>query len=105
MNGGNFTHKSQEAIIQAQSIAQERGQQQIDALHLLLALLRQEGSVVLTILQRLGVDIERLKRQVEFSLEKIPIIYSPQVFGQFYLTQDMARVLDKAKQEALKMGD
>ena len=105
MNGGNFTHKSQEAIIQAQSIAQGRGQQQIDALHLLLALLRQEGSVVLTILQRLGVDIERLKRQVEFSLEKIPIIYSPQVFGQFYLTQDMARVLDKAKQEALKMGD
>jgi len=91
--------------LQAQSIAQERGQQQIDALHLLLALLNQEGSVVLTILQRLGVDIEKLKKQVEFSLEKIPVIYSPQVFGQFYLTQDMARVLEMAKKEALKMGD
>jgi ATP-dependent Clp protease ATP-binding subunit ClpB len=102
---GNFTHKSQEAIIQAQSIAQERGQQQIDALHLLLALLNQEGSVVLTVLGRLGVDVERLKREVEFALEKIPIIYSPQVFGQFYLTQDMARVLEVAKKEALKMGD
>jgi len=102
---GNFTHKSQEAIIQAQSIAQERGQQQIDALHLLLALLNQEGSVVLTVLERLGVDIERLKREAEFSLEKIPVIYSPQVFGQFYLTQDMARVLEIAKKEALKMGD
>jgi ATP-dependent Clp protease ATP-binding subunit ClpB len=105
MNGGNFTHKSQEAIIQAQSIAQERGQQQIDALHLLLALLNQEGSVVLTVLQRLGVDVEKLKREVEFSLEKIPVIYSPQVFGQFYLTQDMARVLEVAKKEAMKMGD
>jgi len=105
MNGGNFTHKSQEAILQAQSIAQERGQQQIDALHLLLALLNQEGSVILTVLQRLGVDVEKLKREVEFSLEKIPVIYSPQVFGQFYLTQDMAKVLEMAKKEALKMGD
>ena len=105
MNEANFTHKAQEAILNAQSIAQERGQQQIDALHLLYSLLSQEGSVVLTILQRLGADMERLKKQVEFSLDKIPVIYSPQVFGQFYLTQDMARVLEKARQEALKMGD
>jgi len=34
MNGGNFTHKAQEAIVKAQSFAQERNQQQIDALHL-----------------------------------------------------------------------
>ena len=105
MNGGNFTHKSQEAIIRAQNFAQERGQQQIDALHLLFSLLSQEESIVLTILQRLGVDIERLKKQIEFALDKIPVVYSPQAFGQFYLTQDMARVLEKAKQEAMKMGD
>lgn len=105
VNGSNFTHKSQEAIIRAQNLAQERGQQQIDALHLLFALLSQEESVILTILQRLGVDIERLKKQIEFALDKIPVVYSSQTFGQFYLTQDMARVLEKAKQEAIKMGD
>jgi len=105
MNGANLTHKAQETILQAQSIAQEKGQQQIDALHLFYSILSQEGSIVLTVLQRLGVDIEKLKKQVEFSLDKIPVVYSPQAFGQFYLTQDMARVLDRARQEALKMGD
>jgi len=91
--------------MQAQSAAQERGQQQIDALHLLYALLSQEESVVLNLLQRIGVDIEGLKRKVSASLDKIPAITTPQSFGQFYLTQDMAKVLDRAKQEAMKMGD
>lgn len=102
---GNFTHKAQETIMQAQSAAQERGQQQVDALHLLYALLSQEESVVLNLLQRIGVEIEGLKNKVKASLDKIPAINAPQSFGQFYLTQDMAKVLDRAKQEAVKMGD
>ncbi|PJE69616.1 MAG: type VI secretion system ATPase TssH [Candidatus Staskawiczbacteria bacterium CG10_big_fil_rev_8_21_14_0_10_38_10] len=102
---GNFTYKSQEVIMLAQSIAQERGQHQIDALHLLLALIVQEGSVVLTILQKLGVDIENLKKKIEKALKEIPNITTPASFGQFYLTQDMAKVLERAKQETVKMGD
>lgn len=105
MNGTSFTHKAQDAILQAQSIAQEKGQQQIDALHLLVALLSQEESVVLTLLQKIGVDYENLKKKASSALDKIPTIISPQAFGQFYLTQDMARVLERAKQEAMKMGD
>ncbi|MBZ9569825.1 ATP-dependent chaperone ClpB [Patescibacteria group bacterium] len=105
MIGANFTHKAQEAIIRAQSIARQKDQQQIDALHLLSALLSQEGSVVLTILQKLGADIEGLKKKVKVALQRIPVIVSPQTFGQFYLTRDMARVLDRARQEAAKMGD
>jgi len=106
MNGaGNFTHKAQEAILTAQDTARERGQQQIDALHLLLALVSQEGSVVLTLLQKIGVDIENLKKRAKSALEKIPVIATPQTLGQFYLTQDMARVLDRARQESMKMGD
>ena len=105
MNGGNFTHKAQDAILQAQSIAQEKGQQQIDALHLLVSLLSQEESVVLTLLQKIGVDYENLKKKASSALDKIPTIISPQAFGQFYLTQDMAKVLERARQEATKMGD
>ncbi len=105
MNGSNFTHKAQDAILSAQSVAQERGQQQVDALHLLYALLSQEGSVVLNLLLRIGVDIENLKRKTKFAIEKISTIVAPQSFGQFYLTQDMAKVLDKARQESMKMGD
>ncbi|MGB9743537.1 MAG: ATP-dependent Clp protease ATP-binding subunit [Minisyncoccales bacterium] len=102
---GNFTHKAQEAVLRAQNIAQERGQQQIDALHLLLSLLSQEGSVVLTLLQRIGVDVEGLEKKLKQAIDRIPVIITPQVVGQLYLTQDMARVLERARQEATKMGD
>ena len=89
----------------AQNAARERNQQQIDALHLLFALLSQEESVVLTLLQKIGVDIDNLKIRVKKMLEGIPVVASPQTFGQFYLTQDMAKVLDGARQESTKMGD
>ncbi len=101
----NFTHKAQEAIIAAQDLAREKGQQQIDALHLLHSLLFQEESVVLNLLQRMGADIENLQKKTKNSLDKIPILNNPQAFGQFYLTQDMAKVLDRARQESNKMGD
>ena len=101
----NFTHKAQEAIIAAQDLAQENGQQQIDALHLLCALLFQEESVVLNLLQRIGIDIEDLQKKTKAGLTQIPTIATPQSFGQFYLTQDMAKVLDRARQESGKMGD
>lgn len=106
MNGGaNFTNKAQDAILSAQSMAQERGQQQIDALHLLFALLSQENSVVLTVLQKLGADVDNLKKKVESEIKKISTILTPTAFGQFYLTQDMAKVLERARQEAMKMQD
>jgi ATP-dependent Clp protease ATP-binding subunit ClpB len=105
MDGGQFTHKAQEAIMRAQSIVQEKGQQQIDALHLLFALLEQEESLVLTILKKMGIDIENLKEKVEKELIRIPNIIGGPSFGQFYLTQDMARVLERARKESLKMGD
>ena len=55
MNGGNnFTNKAQDALMQAQQISQEKGQAQIDALHLLFALLLQEGSIIITTLQKLA---------------------------------------------------
>jgi len=105
MLGSNFTHKAQEAILRAQSIAQERGQQQIDALHLLSALLSQKEGIVLNLLQRLGIDIEDLDRKIKSSLGRISTIMTPQTFGQFYLTQDMAKALKRAREESVKMGD
>ena len=104
--GGEFTHKSQEVIMKAQSIAKEKNHQQIDALHLFLALLSQEQSIVITILERLKIDIESLKRKIEKELSQIPSFYSASPSApQFYLTQDLTKVLDQAREEAMKMGD
>ena len=87
MNGNNFTNKAQDALMSAKQMAQEKGQQQIDALHLLFALLSQEGSIVVTVLQRMGIDAENLKKKVEAQITKIPVSAGPQAFGQFYLTR------------------
>ena len=89
----------------AQDVARENGQQQIDALHLLFALVSQPESVVFTLFQKLAVDTESLKNKTRQALKQIPVIATPQSFGQFYLTQDMAKVLDKARQEAQRFGD
>ena len=105
MNGGRFTHKAQEAIVAAQDLSRKNKQQQIDALHLLFVLLKQEGSIVLNLLDRIGVNVESLKKKTESILKNIPSILTPQGIGQFYLTQDMAKVLDKAREESEKMGD
>ena len=91
--------------MQAQHLAQERGQQQVDALHLVYALLSQEDSVLLTLFQKLGADIEDVKKRVDASLSRLPISSAVSPFGQFYLTQDLAKVLERAKEEAGKMGD
>jgi ATP-dependent Clp protease ATP-binding subunit ClpB len=105
MNGGQFTQKAQEVIISAQGLSRRHNQQQIDALHLLFALVNQEESIVVTLLERIGIDAENLKKKVKSALAKIRTPITPQTFGQFYLTQDMAKVLNKAKKEAAKMGD
>jgi ATP-dependent Clp protease ATP-binding subunit ClpB len=90
---GNFTHKAQEAILQAQNIAQEKGQQQVDALHLLYSLIAQEDSILGTLLSKIGADLDGLKRKVEIALDRFPVSATPAPFGQFYLTQDLGKVL------------
>lgn len=101
----NFTNKAQEALQRAQAIASERNQQQIDTLHLLAALLLQDDSIVITILERLGVDINGLRARIDQELNRIPRTLGELGFGQFYLTQDLAKVLDRARKETMKLTD
>ena len=109
MNNANFTNSSQRAILKAQEIARKMGQHQIDALHLLYALLTEEDNIVLNLLEKLEVNIDSLKKRVFSAIKNIPKKserqFRQQPFGQFYLTQDMAQVLESASQEAMKMGD
>lgn len=103
--GQEFTHRAQEAIIRAQEVAKRMGQQQVDALHLLYVLASQEGTIVITLLRKLGIDLEDLKKRVSFALAKIPTREDFMFSSQFYITQDLARVLEKSKEEIIKMDD
>ena len=106
MFGPNFTKKAHEAIMLSQNMAQQRGQQQVDALHLLLSLISQEDTIIPIVFNKLGIDSSNLKQAAEQSLRFIPTVSKTiQTGGQLYLTQDLARVLEQAKDEMIKMGD
>jgi len=101
-----FTTKAQEALQDAHGIASERGQQQIDALHLLKALILQEESLVLAILEKLGVKTDRIEKQIDqalLRLSRITIVTGGLM--QAYLTQDLGRVLEQSFKQAEKMKD
>lgn len=106
MNNSNFTNKAQGAILKTQDLARKMGQYQIDSLHLLYILLSEENGIVLNLLEKMEVNVEILKKKVVSAIKAIPIKEEKQqLFGQLYLTQDMAQVLEAASQEALKMSD
>ncbi|HAM87986.1 MAG: Chaperone protein clpB [Candidatus Falkowbacteria bacterium GW2011_GWC2_38_22] len=100
-----FTNKSQEAIINAQIIAQDNGQQQIDGLHVLAALLTQSEGLVKPILEKLKVAPEEMENMVFDMIEKLPKTKTSASVGAVQGTAEVAMVLEQAKKEADRMGD
>ncbi len=101
----NFTTKAREAIRKAHELALERGQNQVNPLHLLAALLLQEESMVISILDKLEVDTVML---TDHLLEQIDSGDSGQVVApsyQIYLTPDLVKVFDSGAKVAGNLGD
>jgi ATP-dependent Clp protease ATP-binding subunit ClpB len=99
-----LTIKAQEAIQDAQSIAEERGHQQIEVEHLLLALVRQDEGVVPPILQKLGARPELIAHQTEQEIGRMPSV-SGAATGGAYISQRLKTALDLAFQEAQRLKD
>ncbi len=99
-----FTIKAQEAFADAQSIALDRNQQQLDVEHLLLALINQKEGLTLQILQKLGANIAGLTSSLEEDLEKLPRIEGSGV-GQLYITQRLNNVVEAAFEEMKNLKD
>ncbi len=99
-----FTLKVQEAINDAQQLAQARGHQALDVEHLLLALLKAEGGIAESILSKLGSNAGQVGADLERALQKLPQI-SGGGAGQLYITPRLKQVLDSAVAEASRMKD
>jgi ATP-dependent Clp protease ATP-binding subunit ClpB len=101
----NFTSKAKEAVRKAHELAIERGQNHVNPLHLLVALVSQEESLVFSILEKLDVDVilltDALLELIE-SPEGTPVI-SPSY--QIYLTPELAQVLEASSKVASSLGD
>jgi len=101
-----FTTKAQEALQDAHGISAERGQQQVDALHLLKALLLQEDSLVLAIIEKFGADIKKIDKEIDQALARLPRLNIVNTgIMQAYLTQDLGKIIEQSFREAEKMKD
>ncbi len=104
-NFHRFTIKAQESLQNAQDIAAQKNHGELKALHLLAALLEDEQSLVIPVLERCGVNIEKLDEQIEFELDRIPPIVSSAPVGQLYLSPELMTVLDRAAKVAAQQKD
>ena len=101
MNFNNFTIKSQEAIQQAQQIAQGYGHQQIENEHLLKAIFEVDENVAPFILKKLNVNLVTLKQILDKQLESFPKVSG----GDIMLSREANKTVIEASNIAKKMGD
>ncbi|MFO7704196.1 MAG: ATP-dependent chaperone ClpB [Halopseudomonas sp.] len=89
-----FTSKLQTALSDAQSLAVGRDHNQIEPLHLMLALLDQQQGSVKPLLRQVGFDTNALRAALIDALDQLPTISSPT--GDVNLSQDLARLFNQA---------
>ena len=101
MNISKFTQKSIQAVNELEKLAYEYGNQEIEQEHLLMSLLRQEDSLILKLVAKMGIDQNLFLNGVEQALNKRVKVSG----GQPYIGQYLNKVLISAEDVAKQMGD
>ncbi|MAZ28620.1 MAG: ATP-dependent chaperone ClpB [Cytophagaceae bacterium] len=101
MNFNNFTIKSQEAIQQAQQLAQGYGHQQIENEHIFKAILEVDENVTPFLLSKLSVNYALLRQILDSTLESFPKVSG----GDIMLSREAGKTLNEAGTVAKKMND
>ena len=101
MNINKFTQKSIQAVQSCERIAMEYGNQEIEQEHLFYALLTQEDSLILKMMEKMGIDKKYIINRMEEALRKRTKVQG----GQAYIGQDLNKALIHAEDEAKQMGD
>ena len=105
MNLNSFTQKSLEAVQSARELAVRNGHQQLEQVHLLLALLQQEGGLCPQLLRKMEVTVESLEAAANSELRKIPSVRASREADRFYISADADAVLTAAELQAQAMKD
>jgi ATP-dependent Clp protease ATP-binding subunit ClpB len=104
MQADRFTVKSQEALAAAQRLAGARQNAEVVPHHLLVALLEQEGGIVVPVLRRANVDPEAVRRSANEALEALPKVTGDATASPA-LGRDLIELLNRADEEARSFGD
>ncbi|HHX45271.1 MAG TPA: ATP-dependent chaperone ClpB [Chloroflexi bacterium] len=102
MDANQFTEKALQAIQEAQDLARENNNAQVEVEHLLLTLLEQPEGVVPQVIAAVGTSAPAIARQVRTEVERMPKAYGP---TQLYLSQRLSAVLRAAQGEAERLRD
>ena len=105
MNFNNYTQKSLEAVQSAQKLAQQNGHQQLEQVHLLLALLQQDGGLTRQLLRKMEITTESLEAAAMAELRKIPSVKASREADRFYISADMDAAFTAAEAQAETMHD
>jgi len=105
MNPNQFTQKSLEAIQGAQDVAQEYGNQQIEQVHLLSALLQQENGLIPQLLTKMGLTLPSFEAAVKAEIGKLPKVSVSREAGKIYVSPDFNRTVQAAEESAKSMKD
>ncbi|MDZ7336463.1 MAG: ATP-dependent chaperone ClpB [candidate division KSB1 bacterium] len=100
-----FTVKAQEAVMRAQHLAQEHGQQQIEVEHLFKSLLDDSEGVPQAILKKIGVNIGLMQSRIEDELRKLPRVSGSGAIGSVYISPRLNNVLNAAMNEMRQLKD
>ncbi|NLG92666.1 MAG: type VI secretion system ATPase TssH, partial [Clostridiales bacterium] len=106
MNAQKFTQKSLEAIQEAQNIAIQNNNMQIEEEHLLQALLSQENGLIPQLFKKMGISTEAVLDSVKRQVAKLPGVTGPgREPGKIYVSADVDAVLVEAEKESERMKD
>jgi ATP-dependent Clp protease ATP-binding subunit ClpB len=106
MDPNRMTEKAQEAVRQAQTIAQRQGQQQIEPEHLAAALLGQDNGAAARVVQKAGADPAALGQRLQRAIERLPRVSGGGApAGQVYIAPQVNEVLNAAETLAQQMKD
>ena len=106
MDMSKFTERSQQALGDAQNMAIKHGHQEIDTLHLLLSMFRQEKGLAPALISKLGISPGEISKLLQNELKKKPRISGPGFQpGKLVLSSCLSRVLVKAEELASEMKD
>ena len=105
MNFDRYTQKSLEAVKYAQQLAVGNGQQQLEQIHLLGALLRQEGGLIPQLLRKMDITVESLDGAVRDELNRLPKVSGSREADRFYISAGVDAVFQAAQAQAEAMRD
>ena len=101
MNIQKFTQNSLQAVQNCEKVAYEYGNQEIEQEHLLYALVTQDDSLIIKLLEKMNIQKELFINRVEEALRKRTKVQG----GQVYIGRDLNTALISAEDEAKQMGD